>query len=127
MKTARVIDHIRRRIDKYINHPPHRERRKLQTLRITEWSSLFEALMRARLLIGNFRYGALGSPEKEDYDNVSSAIERLKLYREDGNLEHLVDVANISMVEFVHSKHPLKHFKSGDDGIHVERKAGGFK
>lgn len=86
------------------------------TLRKTEWSDRFEALMRNRLLMGYFRYGAMNDPAKGNYDIISSAIARLEVYRQSGNLEHLVDVANLCLVEFVHSKHPLKHFDAQDDG-----------
>lgn len=94
----------------------------LESLRQTEWSSLFETLMRNRLLVGRFRYGLMGDPAKANYDHVKSMKERLRLYEKTGNLEHLVDVANLCLVEFVHSKHPRKHFAAADDAIHCEVK-----
>lgn len=71
--------------------------------------------------MGRFRYGRMDDSAKGDYDCVKSAIRRLKLYRLTGNIEHLVDVANLCLVEFVHGRHPNKHFEAVDDGEHVEK------
>ncbi len=93
----------------------------LQSLQTTEWSHDFERLMRNRLLIGRFRYGKLNRTSETNYDRVGSAITRLKRYQETGNLEYLVDVANLCLLEFEHSTHPDKHFEAIDDGTHAER------
>lgn len=90
----------------------------LDILRLTEWSSEFERYMRNRLLMGAFHYGRLG--KKPGYDNIGSALKRLKLYQETGNQEHLVDVANLCLVEFVDGQHPNRHFVAQDDSEHVE-------
>ena len=90
-------------------------------LRKSEWSPLFERLMRNRLLVGRFRYAKMGSPEKGSYDCVGSAIARLQRYQSSGNLEHLVDAANLCLVEFEHGNHPERHFAAADDAEHVEK------
>lgn len=93
----------------------------LDSLKATEWSLEFEQLMRNRLLMGRFRYAPMRSPEKGAYDNVGSAQKRLRLYLETGNVEHLVDVANLCLIEFEHGCHPERHFAASDDGEHVPR------
>lgn len=92
----------------------------LAVLRKTEWSEEFESLMRNRMIQGAFRYGRLRHPGKPQFDRVSSAISRLEKYRQDGNTECLVDVANMMLLEFVEGDHPDKHFASVDDGEHVD-------
>lgn len=92
-----------------------------EDLNATQWSDKFESLMRARLRMGAFRYGPLKQQVPNGYDNIGSAIERLRLYQLTGNLEHLVDAANLALVEFVTGAHPLRHFKSVDDGIHTAK------
>lgn len=89
----------------------------------SEWSSDFERLMRNRLLQGAFRYGRLGADGKPAWDRVQRAISCLLAYDATGNLEHLVDVANMTLLEFVEGQHPKRHFASVDDGAHttVER------
>jgi len=74
------------------------------------WSSKFEQLMRNRLIMGAFRYGLLGYHKKPQYDRIASALRRLEKYAEFGNLELLVDVANMCLVEFVEGKHPDRHW-----------------
>ena len=85
----------------------------------SEWSLEFEKYMRNRLIVGAYRYGKLQEEGKPEYDRISSAIRRLKRYRESGNTEYLVDIANLCLLEFVEGKHPKKHFKTVDDGEHV--------
>lgn len=71
--------------------------------------------------MGRYRYAKMNSPDKGGYDCVGSAMKRLQLYVETGNQEHLVDAANLCLVEFVAGDHPDKHFEAADDGEHVAR------
>jgi hypothetical protein len=92
----------------------------LDELKNSEWSDEFEQLMRNRLIVGSFRYGLLKDSDRPSYKRVSSIIDRLKLYLEDGNTEHLVDAAAISLAEYVCGDHKLKHFGPNDDHIHMK-------
>lgn len=80
----------------------------------SEWSHRFEQLMRNRLIMGALRYGALRSAGKPQYDRIGSMIRRLEKYRASGNLELLVDVANLCLCEFEEGNHPNKHFRAVD-------------
>jgi hypothetical protein len=94
---------------------------RLDDLRISEWSREFERLMRNRLLVGRFRYGLMQRTDALNYDRIGSALIRLRAYQECGNLEHLVDAANLMLLEFEHGSHQERHFMASDDGEHVER------
>lgn len=94
----------------------------LEELRVSEWSPEFEELMRNRLLFGAYRYGKIHDNKGSGMDWTGSIEERLELYREDGNLEHLVDIANLCLCEYEVGSHPNRHFGSTDDGVHVERR-----
>lgn len=76
----------------------------------------FLALMSSRMVTGYFRYGTV---KENKFDSVGDIPRRLRLYQESGNLEYLVDVANLAMVEFLRPLHPKAHFDSIDDGEHV--------
>ena len=95
----------------------------IQRRRISEWSPKFYQLMRNRLIVGSFRYETFeqkrAGPLK--YDVVAEAIIRLQRYKETKNIEHLVDVANMCLLEFEFGNHPDKHFSSIDDGEHTRR------
>lgn len=94
----------------------------LDELKISEWDTEFEGHMRARLIQGAFRYGLLRKKGKDViYDRVGSAIRRLGKYKDTGNLECLVDVANMMLLEFVEGVHPKRHWHSIDDGEHTGR------
>ena len=86
------------------------------------WSPTFERFMRNRLLMGCYRYGRFGPQQAAAYDVVESAIARLRKYQADGNLEHLVDVANLMMLEFVFGETNGQVMLSQDDSTHTELK-----
>ena len=86
----------------------------------SQWCNEFEQLMRNRIIMGTFRYGALRGGGGT-YDNIQSAIDRLVLYQDSGNKEHLVDAANLCLVEWVEEVHPDAHWCATDDGIHKEK------
>jgi len=118
----RVNDHIRDRLlSGVISSPVGDKAESHNDLCRTEWSPEFEQLMRNRLLIGRFRYGRMDRVEQRNYDRIGSAIARLKRYQETGNLEFVVDAANLCLMEFEHSEHPDLHFDAIDDGEHVSK------
>ncbi len=94
----------------------------LDEIRNVQWSKEFETYMRNRMVMGYFRYGAIGRQSKGEYDYIGSAVRRLQKYQETGNQEYLVDSANLCLVEFVNGDHPQKHFNTIDDGEHTKRK-----
>ena len=87
-----------------------------ESLRETEWSEEFETLRRNRLVLGAFRHGRIGDENKARFDRVSSSIDRLNLYKLDHNAEHLLDVANLAMLEFVEGENT---FNAHDDSEHT--------
>lgn len=93
----------------------------LPVLQQTEWSPDFEHLMRNRLIMGAFRYGLFNDPKKGHYDHTGAIAKHLLQYIDDGNLEHLVDIANLSLVEFCRSRHPKRHFNAQDDSTHARK------
>jgi hypothetical protein len=93
----------------------------LQALRQTEWCDEFERLMRNRLIVGAFRYGLFSDPDKFQFRIVESMRTRLEMYVTDRNLEHLVDIANLALVEFVAAQRRGATLHAIDDGHHVER------
>jgi hypothetical protein len=84
----------------------------MSELEKSEWSPEFEKLMRNRLLVGALRYGRLRAVGKPAYDRIKGAQKRLKQYQQTGNLETLVDVANMMLLEFVEGQHPMRHFNA---------------
>ena len=89
-------------------------------LAAVQWSSEFERLMRNRLIMGAMRYGPLTRQQNGEFANVESAIARLRRYQQTGNTEHLVDAANLCLVEFTKGNHPKRHFAASDDGEHTK-------
>ena len=98
---------------------PEVECKDIPTILEKQMSWDFLNLMANRMVIGYFRYGDLRK-RKTEYDAIGSAIERLKEYQKSGNQEHLPDVANLCMVEFIRPQHKHVHFESIDDGIHAK-------
>lgn len=89
----------------------------------TEWSSEFEWHMRRNLAFGALRHGLIGAPGKPQYDRMTSILRRLIAYRRDKNAEHLVDIANLCLLEYVEGEH--NGFSSQcDHALHTEVKDG---
>ncbi len=99
----------------------------LDVLRQSQRSLVFEVLCQNRMVMGAFRYGRIEQQRKDrnPYDNISSALQRLREYQRTGNLEILCDVANLCMVEFEIGDHPRRHWQPIDDGEHAETKKAG--
>lgn len=85
------------------------------------WCPSFLKLMYNRLLMGRLRYGKK-SPDAPKYDFVKAMESKIKLYKENRNLELLVDIGNYAMLEFHIGEHPDRHFTPGDDTEHAELK-----
>jgi hypothetical protein len=76
-------------------------------------------LMENRLIMGGLRYGPVDEPGKVRYDRVASIIRRINLYAKDGNQEHLLDVANEALVEFLCPSVDVPvHFTAMDEHNH---------
>ena len=58
----------------------------------------FEEARMARLRMGHLRYGLYG---RNYYDAIGSCIKRLQEYSIGGNIEHLVDIANLAEIEWI--------------------------
>lgn len=81
-----------------------------------------EEYRKNRMIMGYFRYGSLQSQiGRAKYDNVGSIESRLSIYKSDHNREHLVDIANLAMIEF--ATHPDYPFRPSDDGVHAAKKS----
>lgn len=72
----------------------------------------FVRLMKPRMVMGAMRYGHLDDVSKPHFNNIESALRRLRKYRETGDKEMLVDVANLCLVEFSEGNHKKAHFGS---------------
>ncbi len=90
----------------------------LDVLRTTEWCPEFVMLMQNRLIMGAFRYGRFDSPEKWRYDFIGGLKKKIAQYEATGNMEHLVDMSNYPLLEFVRPSHPNAHWKATDDHTH---------
>lgn len=111
-----VTEHLRARL---LREPPAPV--PLDEMQATEWSPTFEGLMRRRLIVGGYRYGRLGDLDRPAYDTIGSIKKRAERYLADGNQEHLVDITNLALVEFVRGCcHPSPTFAPVDDGEHAE-------
>lgn len=91
------------------------------SLRQSEWVPEFIELMHNRLVQGAFRYGLMATQDFSKYDLPQAIRDRIALYDQDHNLEHLVDAGNICMITFLHGQRLGQVMKSIDDGIHNEK------
>lgn len=127
-KPKRVFDHLRSHLELaagiWPEFPPRLTLAQLEA----EWSVQFEKLMKNRILMGTLRYGRMSMRRFNQlhYNNCDDAVRRIRLYQATGNAEHLVDAANMLLVEFEVGVHPNKHFSQSDDGEHAIRSGSGI-
>ena len=90
-------------------------------IRILNWCEEFVRFCNNRMVMGLFRYPKLiGDKSRRKYDCIGSIENRVKLYKKDKNPEHLFDISNLSMVEYVQAGYVDKEFNSTDDGTHTK-------
>jgi len=112
-----IRQHLLNSLGVSVSSKPVNTHPDLTVLRETEWSEKFEQFMRNRLIMGSFRYGTLEEKKKIRYDYIGYIFTKLKSYKETGNLEALVDVANLCLLEFINPSHENPVFKPEDNLI----------
>lgn len=80
----------------------------------TEVSALFLRGMVNRMAVSYHKYGAVADAFPIHVDAIDSLTQRLRKYRETGNTEWLMDVANFAMIEFMHPAHDDAHYAPTD-------------
>lgn len=79
-----------------------------------DFSEGFIQKMKNRILMSHYKYGWMKDSYPELADAVACLKQRLELYKKTGNKEHLVDVANFAMIEYMYPRHPNAHFEATD-------------
>lgn len=79
-----------------------------------DFSEDFVQKMRNRIVVSHYKYGWMRDSYPELADAIASLEERLELFKKTGNLEHLIDVANFAMIEYMYPKHANAHFRATD-------------
>ncbi len=117
-----VTQHIRRHIFEQLGmiKKESDQMPDIEVLKKSEWCDEFEQLMRNRLIMGAFRYGQLAVEDGKEYDRMGSILKRISAYQDTGNLEYLVDIANLCLVEFIKKPHPSSHWAAQDDAEHAQ-------
>jgi hypothetical protein len=77
-----------------------------------DWSPDFINGMQNRIVQSHYKYGWMS----DTYPTIlASAIgsldKRLELYKQTGNREYLMDIANFAMIEYMYPQHPKAHFR----------------
>ncbi len=79
----------------------------------SEFSERFAQGMRERMAASYHKYGLVADAAGR-VDFLDSLRQRLDKYTETGNTEWLMDVANFSMMEYMHPQHPDAHYAPTD-------------
>lgn len=79
-----------------------------------DFSEDFVQKMRNRIAVSHYKYGWVKDTYPKLADAVACLGQRLDLYKETGNTEYLIDVANFAMIEFMHPRQDNAHFQGTD-------------
>ena len=79
----------------------------------TEFSEDFVQKMKNRMLVSYHKYGPIKQNAGAGLVAIIASLEkRLALYKDTGNTEWLVDVANFCQIEYQYPQHPNAHFRA---------------
>lgn len=82
----------------------------------SEDSPKFHERMRQSMSVSFHKYGPIKKAYPHKVDAIRSLEKRLALYKETGNADYLVDIANFAMIEFMLPAHEAYHDKPTDGG-----------
>lgn len=80
----------------------------------SEFSQTFLQSMLDRMGMSFLKYGRIRDAYPEKVSALDSLQLRIKKYKETGNTEHLIDVANYAMIEFLHPSVEGAYFRPLD-------------
>lgn len=81
----------------------------------TEYSEHFDELRKKAMITSYYKYGPLKTNYSQGYIKCIESLEkRLKAYKETGNTEFLVDIANFAMIEFMNPQHTDAKYQPTD-------------
>lgn len=81
---------------------------------LSEYSVQFLQGMVNRMAVSYHKYGKVSDAYPIHVDAIESLRKRLLKYKETGNTEWLMDVANFAMIEFMCPAHDDAHFEAQD-------------
>ena len=74
---------------------------------------MFAQAMLNRLFVGELRYGPAKKIQRYDL----RLGKEMRAYRETGNAEHLINIANYCVLEWIAPGHPKHHFDPAVDSV----------
>lgn len=80
----------------------------------TEFSNPFVQGMYNRMAVSYHKYDKVADGYPTKVDAIASLELRLERYKETGNTEWLMDIANFAMIEFMRPRHSNAHFIATD-------------
>lgn len=81
-----------------------------------DYSTEFDSLRQNAIVQSYYKYGWMSESYPELADAFGSLLKRVELYKQTGNADWLVDIANFAMIEFMHPAHKGYHFRrTGSD------------
>jgi hypothetical protein len=124
-----ITDHIRTHLLQGVQE----QDRTLHTLAFKRVQELFESQKfkwilnhaKFRILMGTFRYEQGGNhirgSKRGEFYYLDKLNQKIKLYRETGNQEWLIDAFNYIILELTHPHHTNAHFESNERQEHETR------
>ena len=76
-----------------------------------DYSDEFDSLRKNSIIQSHYKYGWMSESYPELADAFGSLEKRVALYKETGNADWLVDIANFAMIEYMHPAHKDFHFR----------------
>jgi len=83
---------------------------------LTEYSNRFIERMKQAMIVSYHKYGPFRKAYPHKINAIACLEARLRLYKQTGNADYLIDIANFAMIEFMLPAHTNHHDSPTDGG-----------
>ena len=86
---------------------------KINNILKSEYSKEFDEKRKRAMVTSYYKYGKAALNYPKNVDEIASLEQRLSLYKQTGNMDYLVDIANFAMLEFMFPRRKDAFYKAG--------------
>lgn len=84
----------------------------IESILKSEYSKEFDEKRKRSMITSYYKYGKAALNYPNNVDAIASLEQRLNLYKQTGNMDYLIDIANFAMLEFMFPRKKDSFYKA---------------